>query len=164
MQMVKELRTEYSSALASTCQRLSAALTANTSTSIYSVLSQAKLACAQVGPGMTPMQQHAMMDSLSSNIFGCLGELMANLASALDSRVFVATGRGLWDFVGRDLLNFVENLQVSTGQAPRPRAEQGQPQTPFGQSEQLNSACIPCSTGGNQQCQQRLLPCCLLVW
>eukprot|EP00775_Hariotina_reticulata_P004797 gene4797-5047_t len=112
-QMVKELRTEYSSALGSTCQRLSATLTANTSTSIYSVLSQAKLACAQVGPGMTPMQQHAMMDSLSSNLFTCLGELMVNLASALDSRVFVATGRGLWDFVGRDLLEFVENLQES---------------------------------------------------
>lgn len=111
-QVVKELRTEYSSAVASTCQRMSAALSANPATSIYTLLNQAKVASAQAGPNMTPMQQHAMIESLSHGMFACLNEVLCNLAAALDSRVFVATGRGLWDFIGRDLLGFVENLQV----------------------------------------------------
>ncbi|KAF8071059.1 SPBC16D10.01c [Scenedesmus sp. PABB004] len=110
-QVVKELRTEYSSAVASTCQRMSAALGASPGTSIFTLLNQAKMASAQAGGGMTPMQQHAMIESLSAGMFGVLNEVLCNLAAALDGRVFVATGRGLWDFIGRDLLEFVENLQ-----------------------------------------------------
>lgn len=108
-QVVKELRTEYSSAVGSTCQRLSSALAANPATSIYVVLSQAK---APPSAPATPMQQAAMIEALSSGLLSCLHELLGNLAGALDARVFVATGRGLWDFVGRDLLDFVQNLQV----------------------------------------------------
>lgn len=113
MQVVKELRTEYSSAVASTCQRMSAALSANPTTSIFTLLNHAKAASAQAGPNMTPMQQHAMIENVSAGMFTCLSEVLTNLAAALDGRVFVATGRGLWDFIGRDLLEFVENLQVS---------------------------------------------------
>ncbi|WIA31955.1 hypothetical protein OEZ86_002812 [Tetradesmus obliquus] len=110
-QVVKELRTEYSSAVASTCQRMSAALSANPTTSIFTLLNHAKAASAQAGPNMTPMQQHAMIENVSAGMFTCLSEVLTNLAAALDGRVFVATGRGLWDFIGRDLLEFVENLQ-----------------------------------------------------
>ena len=35
--------------------------------------------------------------------------------AALDSRVFVAVGRGLWDFIGRQLYEFVEQLQARAG-------------------------------------------------
>eukprot|EP00879_Flechtneria_rotunda_P010355 GHRR01010828.1.p1 GENE.GHRR01010828.1~~GHRR01010828.1.p1 ORF type:complete len:675 (+),score=226.68 GHRR01010828.1:2579-4603(+) len=110
-QVVKELRTEYSSAVASTCQRMAAALAASPATSIYTILNQAKVAAAQTGQNLTPMQQAAMIESLSHGLFSCLRDLLSNLAAALDSRVFVATARGLWDFIGRDLLEFVENLQ-----------------------------------------------------
>jgi hypothetical protein len=111
-QVVKELRTEYSSAVASSCQRLAAALAAGHTTSICTLLAQAKLAGAQAGPGLTPMQQAAMIESLSNGMFAVLTEVLGNLAAALDGRVFVAMGRGLWDFIGRDLLAFVEALQV----------------------------------------------------
>jgi len=111
-QVVKELRTEYSSGVASTCQRMASALACNPSTSIYTLLSQAKVACAQAGNSMTAMQQASMVESLAQGLFTCLSDVLVNLAAALDSRVFVAMGRGLWDFVGRDLLKFVENLQV----------------------------------------------------
>lgn len=39
-------------------------------------------------------------------------EALAALRGALDARVFVATGRALWDYVGKDLYEFVEGLQV----------------------------------------------------
>lgn len=42
----------------------------------------------------------------------CLEECLANLQAALDSRVFVAVGRGLWDFIGRQMYDFIEQLQV----------------------------------------------------
>jgi hypothetical protein len=112
VQVVKELRTEYSSGVASTCQRMASALACSPSTSIYTLLSQAKVACAQTGNGMTAMQQASMVEGLAQGLFNCLADVLGNLAAALDSRVFVAMGRGLWDFVGRDLLKFVENLQV----------------------------------------------------
>ena len=35
------------------------------------------------------------------------------LRAALDPRVFVATGRALWDCMGKDLFEFVHFLQVS---------------------------------------------------
>jgi hypothetical protein len=91
---------------------MSAALSANPTTSIFTLLNHAKAASAQAGPNMTPMQQHAMIENVSAGMFSCLSEVLTNLAAALDGRVFVATGRGLWDFIGRDLLEFVENLQV----------------------------------------------------
>lgn len=115
LQVVKELRTEYSSGVASTCQRMASALACNPSTSIFTLLSQAKVACAQAGNSMTAMQQASMVESLAQGLFTCLSDVLANLAAALDSRVFVAMGRGLWDFIGRDLLKFVENLQVCVG-------------------------------------------------
>lgn len=112
LQVVKELRTEYSSGVASTCQRMASSLACNPTTSLFTLLSQAKVACAQAGNSMTTMQQASMVESLSQGLFNCLADVLGNLAAALDSRVFVAMGRGLWDFIGRDLLKFVENLQV----------------------------------------------------
>jgi hypothetical protein len=112
LQVVKELRTEYSSGVASTCQRMASALACSPATSIYTLLSQAKVTCAQTGNGMTAMQQTSMVENLAQGLFNCLADVLGNLAAALDSRVFVAMGRGLWDFIGRDLLKFVENLQV----------------------------------------------------
>lgn len=117
VQVVKELRTEYSSGIASTCQRMSSALSATPATSIVALLSQARVATAQAGNSLTQMQQHAIIESLSSTLFNCLSDMLNNLAAALDSRVFVAATRGLWDFTGRDLLDFVENLQVLEDEA-----------------------------------------------
>jgi hypothetical protein len=79
-----------------------------------SILQQAKVAAMQQQQQQhqSQMQQMAMMEALSRSLFQLLEEALANLEAALDGRVFVAVGRGLWDFIGRELFNYVENLQV----------------------------------------------------
>lgn len=110
-QVVKELRTEYAAAVASSAERMSRALAHNPGTSLQTRLLQAKNVAAQQ-QAATAMQQHAMVEALTRPMFDALDECLANLEAALDSRVFVAMARGLWDFIGRDLFEFVENLQV----------------------------------------------------
>lgn len=39
-------------------------------------------------------------------------ESLLAMRAALDGRVYIATGRALWDFLGKDLFEFVEGLQV----------------------------------------------------
>ena len=38
-------------------------------------------------------------------------DVMAKLAAALEGRVFVAVGRGLWDFTAKEVFDYVEGLQ-----------------------------------------------------
>ena len=38
-------------------------------------------------------------------------EVVLGLTRLLDSRVFVALGRGLWDFTAKDVYDYVESLQ-----------------------------------------------------
>ena len=38
-------------------------------------------------------------------------EVVLGLMRLLDSRVFVALGRGLWDFTAKDVYDYVESLQ-----------------------------------------------------
>ena len=113
-QVVKELRTEYTAAVTTTAERLSLGLSASPATSLVSILQQAKLAAMQQQQQQhqSQMQQMAMMEALSRPLFQLLEEALANLEAALDGRVFVAVGRGLWDYIGRDLFTYVENLQV----------------------------------------------------
>lgn len=46
-------------------------------------------------------------------ITAAITEALGALRSALDVRVYVAAGRALWDYVGKDLYEFVEGLSVS---------------------------------------------------
>jgi hypothetical protein len=110
-QVVKELRTEYSAAVATTSQRLSSGLGSSAGTSVVCILQNAKAASAGQ-PQQTQNQQLGMMEALSRQLFSSLEAALANLEAALDGRVFVAVGRGLWDYIGRDLFAYVENLQV----------------------------------------------------
>lgn len=56
-------------------------------------------------------QKQALEEALSPVLAG-LTEAMAALRAALDVRVCIATGRALWDYVGKDLHLFVSALQV----------------------------------------------------
>jgi len=114
-QVVKELRTEYAAAVGSCAERISLGLASNQATSVRSILAAAKHAVATAGANPSAMQQQAMMEGLAEPMFRCLEECFANLQAALDSRVFVAVGRGLWDFIGRQLYDFIEQLQVRSG-------------------------------------------------
>ena len=57
-------------------------------------------------------QQKDYVDALMAPIRHALEGAMGALRGALDGRVYVAVGRALWDYVGKDLYEFVEGLQV----------------------------------------------------
>lgn len=41
-------------------------------------------------------------------------EVILGLTRTLDNRVFVALGRGLWDFTSKEIFEYVESLQEGT--------------------------------------------------
>ncbi len=47
-------------------------------------------------------------------------EVVLGLTRLLDSRVFVALGRGLWDFTAKDVYDYVESLQEDRHNKARP--------------------------------------------
>ena len=47
-------------------------------------------------------------------------EVVLGLTRLLDSRVFVALGRGLWDFTAKDVYDYVESLQEDRHNKVRP--------------------------------------------
>ncbi len=113
-QVVKELRTEYGAAVAQTSDRMACLLAAYPLTSVRALLSNTtRAAAAAAGSGgLTPAQQQLAMERAAEPLLASLKEAFLNLKMALDSRVFVACGRGLWDFVAKQLFEFVECLQV----------------------------------------------------
>jgi hypothetical protein len=114
-QVVKELRTEYAAAVGACAERVSLGLASSSSTSVRAILAAAKQAVAAAGANPSALQQQAMMEGLAEPLFRVLEECLSNLQAALDARVFVAVGRGLWDFIGRFMYDFIEQLQVRRG-------------------------------------------------
>ena len=47
-------------------------------------------------------------------------EVVLGLTRLLDSRVFVALGRGLWDFTAKDVYDYVESLQEDRHNKAKP--------------------------------------------
>ena len=43
-------------------------------------------------------------------------EVVLGLTRTLDGRVYVALGRGLWDFTAKDIFDYVESLQEGQAQ------------------------------------------------
>lgn len=69
-----------------------------------------RMACTKVSSANA---QRAYVEDLMAPIVAAVTEALAALRAALDVRVYVATGRALWDYVGKDLYEFVEGLSVS---------------------------------------------------
>ena len=44
-------------------------------------------------------------------VLEAMEEVVLGLTRALDGRVYVALGRGLWDFTAKDIFDYVESLQ-----------------------------------------------------
>jgi hypothetical protein len=44
-------------------------------------------------------------------VLEAMEEVVVGLTRALDSRVYVALGRGLWDFTAKEIFDYVEGLQ-----------------------------------------------------
>ena len=98
-QLVKELRTEYYATITLTAESLSRHLTASSATSIYSLMKRAGL---EASTSAIVRRAEKALDYTSPTLH--------ILSSVLDSRVFVALSRGLWDLTAKQILNYAENL------------------------------------------------------
>lgn len=99
-QLVKELRTEYYATITLTAESLSRHLTASNSTSIYGLLKRAGL---EASSSAIVRRTEKALDYTSPTLH--------ILSSVLDSRVFVALSRGLWDLTAKQILHYAENLR-----------------------------------------------------
>jgi hypothetical protein len=108
-QLVKELRTEYFACITLCAEALAAGLAADPATSVLGVL-RAEAAAAG-GGGAAPA-------AAAQRLRRCLAAtspLLRWLGAALDGRVLVAVGRGLWDLAARDVLRFATDLTEDGG-------------------------------------------------
>ncbi|CAK0784807.1 hypothetical protein CVIRNUC_008011 [Coccomyxa viridis] len=99
-QLVKELRSEYSGAVQACAFRISQGVTNQANSSLKSILEQH-------GISGTP----TLLQQLTGPMLEKVEEVVLGLTRLLDSRVFVALGRGLWDFTAKDVYDYVESLQ-----------------------------------------------------
>ncbi|KAL6780540.1 CGL46 [Auxenochlorella protothecoides x Auxenochlorella symbiontica] len=103
-QLVKELRSEYFAAITLCAERLAAELAANPATSTLLLLRR---------DGLTA--HPSQLQSALSSIMEELERLLHWLSSSLDTRVYVAVTRGLWDLTSKDVLEYAEDLQEGGG-------------------------------------------------
>jgi len=103
-QLVKELRTEYYASITLTAESISRALSSSSRTSIHSVLSRAGL---EASDSAIVRRIEKALDQTAPTI--------QILSSVLDSRVFVALARGLWDLTAKQILQFSEELREDEG-------------------------------------------------
>ena len=107
-QLVKELRCEYASSVTSTASRIARGVFSLPGRSVRRALE------AHGSSGVPGASQQALGPSLE-----VLEEVLLGLARALEGRVYVAVGRGLWDHTACEVLSYVEGLQEgAVGPAP----------------------------------------------
>lgn len=99
-QLVKELRSEYAAAVTACAERISAALFLRPGYSINTILHQHGI------PGTPTIMQQQVGPVLEA-----MEDILNSLTAALDGRVYVAVGRGLWDFVAKEIYDYVDSLQ-----------------------------------------------------
>ncbi|EIE27268.1 hypothetical protein COCSUDRAFT_55287 [Coccomyxa subellipsoidea C-169] len=99
-QLVKELRSEYAGAVTACAARIAQGVFGPSGRSILRILEHhgitgtPTLMQQQVGPVLEAME-----------------EVILGLTRTLDGRVYVALGRGLWDFTAKEIFDYVESLQ-----------------------------------------------------
>ncbi|GIL85489.1 hypothetical protein Vretimale_13414 [Volvox reticuliferus] len=114
-QVVKELRTDYAEGVASCANRMANFIRSTPLTNIKVALNLPKPPNNDVNTGYqqvsTMTQQREFVEAFMRPILAACEEALQALRGALDPRVFVATGRALWDCMGKDLYEFVHGLQ-----------------------------------------------------
>ncbi|KAG1660531.1 hypothetical protein FOA52_003882 [Chlamydomonas sp. UWO 241] len=120
-QVVQELRTEYGNAITAVAERLFRSLHDHPATHLRQALLRAMPeAGAATGP--------APISELLRPVFGLGGAMEAALSAlhgCLEPRVFIAIGRTLWEYTGKDLHSFVQSLHgLDNAWIGRQRAEQ----------------------------------------
>jgi hypothetical protein len=103
-QLVKEVRTEYYATITLTAEALSRQLASSQATSVQHALRKSGLEASE--SSMVRKSERAL-DQTSPTLH--------ILSSVLDSRVFVALTRGLWDLTARHILQYAEDLTEGAG-------------------------------------------------
>ncbi|MEW5315758.1 MAG: hypothetical protein WDW38_007164 [Sanguina aurantia] len=117
-QVVKELRSDYTTAVALCANRLADTMRSHPKTNLKVILSQPFPTADQTTHHATVSSatvQREYVESLMVPLRSAAEEAAAALRGALDPRVYVATLRALWDALGQDLYEFVNALQVNPG-------------------------------------------------
>ncbi|DBB16594.1 TPA: hypothetical protein ACH3X3_014851 [Trebouxia sp. C0006] len=99
-QLVKELRSEYAAAVTACAERIAGALFQRPGYSINATLHRH-------GISGTP----SIMQQQVGPVLEAMEDILAALLRSLDGRVYVAVGRGLWDFTSKDIYDYVDSLQ-----------------------------------------------------
>ncbi|KAK9806759.1 hypothetical protein WJX72_001747 [[Myrmecia] bisecta] len=99
-QLVKELRSEYAAAVTNCAERIATALFVSQGRSIHAILQR-------YGLTGTP----AIMQQQVGPVLEAMEDVLVALTRSLDGRVYVALGRGLWDFTAKDIYDYTEALQ-----------------------------------------------------
>lgn len=114
-QLVKELRTEYYACITLCAEALAGELAGAPATSVAGLLRREGLTTA---PTSVARHLRRVLDQTAPTLRW--------LAAALDGRVFIALGRGLWDLAARDVLRYAEDLsETGTQGAWRGRQSAG---------------------------------------
>ena len=99
-QLVKEIRTQYYASITLTAESISRQLTSSNQTSIQHILRKSGL---ESSDSAVVRRTERILDQTSPTL--------RILSSTLDSRVFVALARGLWDLTAKQILQYAEDLQ-----------------------------------------------------
>eukprot|EP00798_Chlamydomonas_sp_ICE-L_P004434 gene4434-14569_t len=112
--VVKELRSEYALAVAAIASRIVEQLKSKQHCNLKVALAQYKPPFDGGGCSTQQLQDN-MSSSLLSPLLCNLEDACRSLQAVLEPRVYVAICRALWDYMGRELFQFVEHLQEGYG-------------------------------------------------
>ncbi|KAL6752980.1 hypothetical protein V8C86DRAFT_2737862 [Haematococcus lacustris] len=137
-QLVKELRSQYSAGVSACASHLAEHLRSYEPSSIALVLAAplpSRDALLRQGGVLSTQQvsvaslQQQWVEALLRPVLLGVGDALHSLRKHLEARVFVATARALWDYVGKDLYEFVEALQEESKPVPSTRSPAPPPST-----------------------------------
>ncbi|KAK9868824.1 hypothetical protein WJX84_006782 [Apatococcus fuscideae] len=100
-QLVKELRSEYGAAVTLAAERIATAVFSG-GRSINGILQR---------HGLTGTP--AIMQQQVEPVLQAMEDVLGSLTQTLDGRVYVAMGRGLWDFTAREIYEYADELAES---------------------------------------------------
>ncbi|KAK9868912.1 hypothetical protein WJX84_002762 [Apatococcus fuscideae] len=100
-QLVKELRSEYGAAVTLAAERIATAVFSS-GRSINAILQR---------HGLTGTP--AIMQQQVEPVLQAMEDILGSLTQTLDGRVYVAMGRGLWDFTAREIYEYADELAES---------------------------------------------------
>lgn len=111
-QLMKELRTEYGAAIKNVVQNMLAVMMAHRAFWVRGLLQGLARPPPQTKSGQP--QPMPSIDQTFAPLRAALAEVLEHSSRVLSPRVFVSVTRGLWDGIGREILDYCESLKESS--------------------------------------------------